>query len=257
MKELDKLLNIMDDLRSKCPWDKKQTIQSLKNLTIEEVYELTDAVESENFEDLKEELGDLLLHLIFYSKIASEKKEFNFKEVVNDLCDKLIYRHPHIYGDLVIKSEEEVKSIWENLKSKKTKKSILSGIPKKLPTILKALRAQDKASSVGFDWDSINSVKSKLKEEIYELNVEVNGKNRDKIEDEFGDVLFTLINYSRFLKIDPELSLKKSTEKFIGRFKILEEIIKNKKQKINQIDKNELEIIWEESKEIFHSNKMT
>ena len=257
MKELQRLLNIMDDLRSKCPWDRKQTIQSLKNLTIEEVYELTDAIESENFENLKEELGDLLLHIVFYSKIASEKNKFNFKDVVNDLCDKLIYRHPHIYGDLVVKTEEEVKLNWENLKSKKTKKSILSGIPKKLPTILKAQRAQDKASSVGFDWNSINSVKSKLEEEMKELSVEVNDKNRNKIEDEFGDVLFTLINYSRFLKIDPELSLKKSTEKFIGRFKILEEIIKRKKQKISQIDKNELEIIWEESKEIFQSNKMT
>ena len=257
MKELQRLLNIMDDLRSKCPWDRKQTIQSLKNLTIEEVYELTDAIESENFENLKEELGDLLLHIVFYSKIASEKKKFNFKDVVNDLCDKLIYRHPHIYGDLVVETEEEVKLNWENLKSKKTKKSILSGIPKKLPTILKAQRAQEKASSVGFDWNSINSVKSKLDEEMKELNVELNSKNRNKIEDEFGDVLFTLINYSRFLKIDPELSLKKSTEKFIGRFKILEEIIKRKKQKISQIDKNELEIIWEESKEIFQSNKMT
>ncbi|MBD41428.1 MAG: nucleoside triphosphate pyrophosphohydrolase [Flavobacteriaceae bacterium] len=257
MKELQNLLKIMDDLRSKCPWDKKQTIKSLKNLTIEEVYELTDAVESENFENLKEELGDLLLHIVFYSKIASEKKEFTFKDVVKDLCDKLIYRHPHIYGDLVLNSEEEVKLNWETLKSNRTKKSILSGIPKKLPTILKAQRAQDKASSVGFDWDSINSVKSKLKEEMKELNVEVNGKNRDKIEDEFGDVLFTLINYSRFLKIDPELSLKKSTEKFIGRFKILEEIIRNKKQQINKIDKEDLELIWEESKEIFNSNKMT
>tara|TARA_Y100000816_G_scaffold127865_1_gene90052 strand:+ start:2640 stop:3413 length:774 start_codon:yes stop_codon:yes gene_type:complete len=257
MKELQNLLKIMDDLRSKCPWDKKQTIKSLKNLTIEEVYELTDAVESENFENLKEELGDLLLHIVFYSKIASEKKEFTFKDVVKDLCDKLIYRHPHIYGDLVLNSEEEVKLNWETLKSNRTKKSILSGIPKKLPTILKAQRAQDKASSVGFDWDSINSVKSKLKEEMKELNVEVNGKNRDKIEDEFGDVLFTLINYSRFLKIDAELSLKKSTEKFIGRFKILEEIIRNKKQQINKIDKEDLELIWEESKEIFNSNKMT
>ncbi len=257
MKELQNLLNIMDDLRSKCPWDKKQTIQSLKNLTIEEVYELTDAIESENFENLKEELGDLLLHVVFYSKIASEKKKFTFNDVVKDLCDKLIYRHPHIYGDLVINSEEEVKLNWENLKSNKTKKSILSGIPKKLPTILKAQRAQDKASSVGFDWDSINSVKSKLQEEMKELNIEVKGKNRDKIEDEFGDVLFTLINYSRFLKIDPELSLKKSTEKFIGRFKILEKIIRKKQQQINQIDKDELELIWEESKEIFNSNKMT
>ena len=257
MKELKSLLNIMDNLRSNCPWDKKQTIQSLKNLTIEEVYELADAIESEDFENLKEEPGDLFLHIVFYSKIASEKNKFNFKDVVNDLCAKLIYRHPHIYGDLVVQNEEEVKSNWENLKSKKTKKSILSGIPKKLPTILKAQRAQDKASSVGFDWNSINSVKSKLKEEMKELDAEVSGKNRGKIEDEFGDVLFTLINYSRFLKIDPELSLKKSTEKFIGRFKILEKIIKGKKQNISQIDKNELEIIWEESKEIFQSNKIT
>ena len=192
MKEIRRLLNIMDDLRTKCPWDKKQTTQSLKNLTIEEVYELTEAVETGNFENLKEELGDLLLHIVFYSKIASEKKKFNFMDVVNDLCDKLIYRHPHIYGDLVVKNEEEVKLNWENLKSKKTKKSILSGIPKKLPPILKAQRAQDK-----------------------------------------------------------------STEKFIGRFKILEEIIRNKKQKISHLDKNELEIIWEESKEIFKSNKKT
>ncbi|MBH43735.1 MAG: nucleoside triphosphate pyrophosphohydrolase [Rickettsiales bacterium] len=257
MKELEKLLNIMDDLRSKCPWDKKQTIDTLKNLTIEEAYELSDAIENKNFKNLKEELGDLLLHIVFYSKIASEKKEFNFKDVVNSLCDKLIYRHPHIYGNLVVNNEREVKLNWEKLKSNKTKKSILSGLPKKLPTILKAQRAQDKASSMGFDWDSISSVKSKLTEEMEELNIEINSKNRNKIKDEFGDVLFTLINYSRFLKIDPEESLKKSTEKFIGRFKILEKIIRKKKQKIEKLSKNELGIIWEESKKIFLSNKMT
>ena len=166
MKELEKLLKIMDDLRSKCPWDKKQTLGSLKNLTIEETFELTEAIENKNFKNIKEELGDLLLHIVFYSKIASEKNEFDFKDVVNHLCDKLIYRHPHIYGSLVVDTEEEVKLNWENLKSKKTKKSILSGIPQKLPIILKALRAQDKASSLGFDWDSIGSVKSKLEEEI-------------------------------------------------------------------------------------------
>lgn len=257
MKELEKLLNIMDDLRSKCPWDKKQTIDTLKNLTIEEAYELSDAIENKNYKNLKEELGDLLLHIVFYSKIASEKKEFNFKDVVNSLCDKLIYRHPHIYGNLVVNNEREVKLNWEKLKSNKTKKSILSGLPKKLPTILKAQRAQDKASSMGFDWDSISSVKSKLTEEMEELNIEINSKNRNKIKDEFGDVLFTLINYSRFLKIDPEESLKKSTEKFIGRFKILEKIIRKKKQKIEKLSKNELGIIWEESKKIFLSNKMT
>ena len=256
MKELEKLLKIMDDLRSKCPWDKKQTLSSLKNLTIEETYELTEAIENKNFKNIKEELGDLLLHIVFYSKIASEKNEFDFKDVVNHLCDKLIYRHPHIYGSLVVHTEEEVKLNWENLKSKKTKKSILSGIPQKLPIILKALRAQDKASSLGFDWDSIRSVKSKLEEEIDELNIEINKTNKQKIEDEFGDVMFTLINYSRFLKIDPENSLKKSTNKFIGRFKILEKIVKRKKQKINQLDNKELNMLWNESKKIYDSNEI-
>ena len=256
MKELEKLLKIMDDLRSKCPWDKKQTLGSLKNLTIEETYELTEAIENKNFNNIKEELGDLLLHIVFYSKIASEKNEFDFKDVVINLCDKLIYRHPHIYGSLLVNSEEEVKLNWENLKSKKTKKSILSGIPQKLPIILKALRAQDKASSLGFDWDSIRSVKSKLEEEIDELNIEINKTNKQKIEDEFGDVMFTLINYSRFLKIDPENSLKKSTNKFIGRFKILEKIVKRKKQKINQLDNKELNMLWNESKKIYDSNKI-
>tara|TARA_A100001011_G_scaffold286321_1_gene296983 strand:- start:1 stop:774 length:774 start_codon:yes stop_codon:yes gene_type:complete len=256
MKELEKLLKIMDDLRSKCPWDKKQTLGSLKNLTIEETYELTEAIENKNFNNIKEELGDLLLHIVFYSKIASEKNEFDFKDVVINLCDKLIYRHPHIYGSLLVNSEEEVKLNWENLKSKKTKKSILSGIPEKLPIILKALRAQQKASSLGFDWDSIRSVKSKLDEEIDELNIEINKINKQKIEDEFGDVMFTLINYSRFLKIDPENSLKKSTNKFIGRFKILEKIVKRKKQKINQLDTNELNILWNESKKIYDSNEI-
>ena len=256
MKELEKLLKIMDDLRSKCPWDKKQTIDSLKNLTIEETYELTEAIENKSFKNMKEELGDLLLHIIFYSKIASEKNEFDFKDVINNLCDKLIYRHPHIYGSLVVNSVEEVKLNWENLKSKKTKKSVLSGIPEKLPIILKALRAQDKASSLGFDWDSICSVKSKLEEEIDELNIEIHKTNKQNIEDEFGDVMFTLINYSRFLKIDPENSLKKSTNKFIGRFKILEKIVKRKKQRINQLDTNELNKLWKKSKKIYDSNEV-
>ena len=256
MKELEKLLKIMDDLRSKCPWDKKQTLSSLKNLTIEETYELTEAIENKNFKNIKEELGDLLLHIVFYSKIASEKNEFDFKDVVINLCDKLIYRHPHIYGSLVVNSEEEVKLNWENLKSKKTKKSVLSGIPQKMPIILKALRAQDKASSLGFDWDSIHSVKSKLEEEIDELNIEINKTDKQKIEDEFGDVMFTLINYSRFLKIDAENSLKKSTNKFIGRFKILEKIVKRKKQKINQLNTNDLNMLWNESKKIYDSNEI-
>lgn len=256
MKELENLLKIMDDLRSKCPWDKKQTIDSLKKLTIEETYELTEAIENKSFKNMKEELGDLLLHIIFYSKIASEKNEFDFKDVINNLCDKLIYRHPHIYGSLVVNNEEEVKLNWENLKSKKTKKGILSGIPEKLPIILKALRVQDKASSLGFDWDSIHSVKSKLEEEMNELDIEIHKTNKQKIEDEFGDVMFTLINYSRFLKIDPENSLKKSTNKFIGRFKILEKMVKRKKQTINELDTNELNMLWKKSKKKYDSNEM-
>ena len=241
--KIEKLIKIMYELREKCPWDKKQTIQSLRHLTIEEVYELSESIQNQNYDEIKKELGDLLLHIVFYSKIASENNKFSFDDVIEYICKKLVDRHPHIYGDMSLSSEADVKSNWEKTKLKEGRKSILSGVPKSLPTLIKSYRIQEKVSGIGFDWKLKKDVISKIKEEINELEVEVNN-NTSNIEDEFGDLLFSLINYSRFLKINPDDALNKTNEKFIKRFKKMENIIQNGSKKIEDLDLNELNHYW-------------
>lgn len=233
----------MDELREKCPWDKKQTIQSLRHLTIEEAYELSESIQNQNYDEIKKELGDLLLHIVFYSKIASENNKFSFDDVIEDICKKLVDRHPHIYGNLNVSSEDDVKSNWEKIKLKEGRKSILSGVPKSLPTLIKSYRIQEKVSGVGFDWKLKKDVISKIKEEINELEFEVNN-DTSNIEDEFGDLLFSLVNYSRFLKINPDDALNKTNEKFIKRFKKMENIIQNDEKKIDNLNLNELNHYW-------------
>lgn len=250
-----RLLNIMDDLRAKCPWDMKQTMQSLRHLTIEETYELTDAIFDNDLPEIKKELGDILLHIVFYAKIGSETKDsstslttgFDITDVINGICEKLIHRHPHIYGDVTVKDDEEVKANWEKLKLKEGKKSVLEGVPKSLPALIKAIRIQDKARGVGFDWDNPEQVWDKVNEELTELKVEVDAKS-DKIEDEFGDVLFSMINYARFLGINPEDALEKTNKKFIKRFQYLEtESAKDGKQ-IGEMTLEEMDVYWNRAK---------
>ena len=241
--KIEKLIKIMDELREKCPWDKKQTIQSLRHLTIEEVYELSESIQNQNYDEIKKELGDLLLHIVFYSKIASENNKFSFDDIIEDICKKLVDRHPHIYGDMSLSSEADVKSNWEKIKLKEGRKSILSGVPKSLPTLIKSYRIQEKVSGIGFDWKLKKDVISKIKEEINELEVEINN-DTNKIEDEFGDLLFSLINYSRFLKINADDALNKTNQKFIKRFKKMENIIQNGSKKIEDLDLNELNHYW-------------
>ena len=240
----------MDDLRLNCPWDKKQTLDSLKRLTVEETYELNDAIENKNFENIKEELGDLLLHIVFYSKIASEKNHFNFDDVVEKICEKLIERHPHVYGELKLRDEDEVKHNWEMIKKQKTNKSLLSGVPKTLPPISKAYRVQEKVSSIGFDWKKSEFVIEKIFEEFNEFQSAISSKNKNDINDEFGDILFSLINYARHNNIDPEQSLNSSTEKFKKRFNILEKIVESNGVEINDISEKKLNDFWEKSKKI-------
>ena len=252
-----RLLNIMDDLRAKCPWDMKQTMQSLRHLTIEETYELTDAIFDNDLPEIKKELGDILLHIVFYAKIGSETKDsstslttgFDITDVINGICEKLIHRHPHIYGDVTVKDEEEVKANWEKLKLKEGKKSVLEGVPKSLPALIKAIRIQDKARGVGFDWDNPEQVWDKVNEELAELKVEVDAKS-SKIEDEFGDVLFSMINYARFLGINPEDALEKTNKKFIKRFQYLEtESAKDGKQ-MGEMTLEEMDVYWNRAKTI-------
>ena len=234
-----RLIEIMDKLRVECPWDKKQTIASLRYLTIEEVYELSDAILDENFEEIKKDLGDLLLHIVFYSRIASEKKAFDISDVLNTISDKLIHRHPHIYSDVKVKDEKEVKVNWEKLKLKEGKKSVLEGVPKSLPAIVKAYRIQEKVRGIGFDWQNKNQVWDKVIEEIKELKFEEK-KSSNKIEDEFGDVLFSLVNYSRFISVNPEDALEKTNKKFIKRFQFLEEKIKNDGRELSDLSFDEM-----------------
>ena len=242
-----RLLTIMDQLREKCPWDKKQTIESLRYLTIEETYELADAIIEQNMDDIKGELGDLMLHLVFYAKIASEKKAFDIEDVLNTVCDKLIERHPHIYGDEQVFSDEDVKKNWEKIKLQKGRKSVLDGVPNSLPSMVKATRIQEKARGVGFDWDNKNQVFEKVNEEIQELKAEVDN-NSNKIEDEFGDVLFSIINYARFIGVDPESALEKTNKKFIKRFKFMEASSKEDGKSISEMTLLEMEEYWERSK---------
>lgn len=247
-----RLLNIMDELREKCPWDKKQTLESLSYLTIEETYELIDAILDKDMDQIKGELGDLLLHIVFYSKIASETNDFTIDDVIDTVCDKLIERHPHIYGDVKVQNEEEVKANWEKIKLKKGKKSVLEGVPKSLPSMVKATRIQEKARGVGFDWDNKDQVFEKVKEEFSELHYEISQKdNQTKIEKEFGDVLFSMINYARFIGVDPESALERTNKKFIGRFTYLEEEVKKRNLDLSKMSLEEMDEIWNESKTIY------
>jgi XTP/dITP diphosphohydrolase len=246
-----RLLIIMDELREGCPWDRKQTLESLRHLTIEETYELGDAIIEEDLGEIKGELGDLFLHLVFYSKIGDEKSAFDVADVLNQVCEKLIHRHPHIYGDVKVTDEEEVKRNWEQLKLKEKsdkKKTILSGVPKSLPAMVKATRIQDKAKGAGFDWDNKDQVFEKLQEEIQELKQELEKNDQEKMESEFGDVLFSMINYARFLNIDPELALERTNKKFIKRFNYLEEKANSQERNLNDMSLEEMEAIWQNAK---------
>tara|TARA_B100001778_G_C18580496_1_gene627161 strand:- start:739 stop:1539 length:801 start_codon:yes stop_codon:yes gene_type:complete len=248
----DRLINIMDELREKCPWDKKQTMESLRYLTIEELYELSDAILDGNMDEIKKELGDILLHIVFYAKIASEKNKFNITDVINGICEKLIYRHPHIYGDKKVNDEFEVKRNWEKLKMKEGKNSVLEGVPNSLPAIVKSYRIQEKVRGIGFDWDNTDQVWGKVKEEIIELKEEVKNGDLDKIESEFGDVLFALINYSRFIGINPENALEKTNKRFINRFQIMERLIKSKNLDLSEMKLKEMDEFWEKAKKIYN-----
>jgi len=248
IKAFDRLLTIMDELREQCPWDKKQTMESLRHLTIEETYELGDAILENDLQEVKNELGDVLLHIVFYAKIGSETNDFDVADVCNSICDKLISRHPHIYGDVVVADEEEVKQNWENLKLKEGKKSVLEGVPKSLPALVKANRIQDKVAGVGFDWEEPEQVFEKLQEELGELQHEVSEGNKTKIEAEFGDVLFSMINYARFLKVDPENALERTNKKFIKRFQYLEAKAKEMGKSMKEMTLAEMDVYWEEAK---------
>ncbi|UZO80469.1 nucleoside triphosphate pyrophosphohydrolase [Aquimarina sp. ERC-38] len=250
LEAFDRLLTIMDELREQCPWDEKQTMQSLRHLTIEETYELGDAILDNNKEEVKNELGDLLLHLVFYAKIGSETKDFDIADVANAICDKLIHRHPHIYGDVEVENEEQVKQNWEQLKLKEGKKSVLEGVPKSLPALVKASRIQDKVAGVGFDWEASHQVLDKVKEELEELQEEVKNNDKDAIEAEFGDVLFSMINYARFLKINPEDALERTNKKFIKRFQYLESKAKGNQKSLKDMTLAEMDVYWEEAKRL-------
>ncbi|RDK85514.1 XTP/dITP diphosphohydrolase [Marinirhabdus gelatinilytica] len=246
----DRLLTIMDELREQCPWDRKQTMQTLRHLTIEETYELGDAILENNLDEVKKELGDLLLHIVFYAKIGSEKDSFDMADVAHEICDKLISRHPHIYGDVKVANEEEVKQNWENLKLKEGKKSVLEGVPRSLPAMVKANRIQDKVAGVGFDWEEPQQVFEKLQEELAELQHEVSENNAEKIEQEFGDVLFSMINYARFLKVDPESALERTNKKFINRFQYLEGKAKEMGKSLKDMTLAEMDVYWNEAKKL-------
>lgn len=242
-----RLLDIMDDLREKCPWDKKQTLDSLRHLTIEETYELSDAILKNDLTELKGEIGDIMLHMVFYSKIASEQKAFDITDVLTAISDKLVHRHPHIYGDVEATTEEEVKSNWEKLKLKEGKNSVLSGVPQSLPALVKASRIQEKVKGIGFDWDNKEQVWEKIVEELNELKTEVD-MNSPKIEEEFGDVLFSIINYARFIGINPEDALEKTNRKFIKRFQTMEKLIDKSEFELGEMKLEEMDMFWEKAK---------
>lgn len=244
----NRLLEIMDDLREKCPWDRKQTIQTLRQQTIEELYELADAITDQDWKAIKEELGDLLLHIVFYAKIGKEQQQFTIDDVINGICEKLIYRHPHIYGDVKVENEEQVKQNWEKLKLKEGKTSVLSGVPVSLPALVKAMRLQSKAKQVGFEWDNIDQVWEKVKEEMEELHEVVQQGQADAIEDEFGDVLFSLVNYSRFLKVDAENALERTNKKFIRRFQHMEQMAAAQGRTLDEMSLTEMDGLWNEVK---------
>jgi XTP/dITP diphosphohydrolase len=240
----------MDELRAQCPWDKKQTMQTLRHLTIEETYELGDAILENDLEEVKKELGDLLLHIVFYAKIGSETQDFDMADVCNDICEKLINRHPHIYGDVKVENEEQVKQNWEAIKLREGKKSVLEGVPNSLPALVKANRVQDKVAGVGFDWEKPEQVFLKVQEELRELQEEVSKSDANRIESEFGDVLFSMINYARFLKVDPENALERTNKKFIKRFQYLERKADENGKSLKDMTLAEMDIFWEEAKKI-------
>ena len=248
LKAFERLLTIMDELREQCPWDKKQTMETLRHLTIEETYELGDAILDNDLEEVKKELGDVLLHIVFYSKIGSETNDFDIADVCNTICDKLISRHPHIYGDVKVQNEEDVKRNWENLKLKEGKKSVLEGVPQSLPALVKANRIQEKVAGVGFDWEQPNQVWEKVQEELMEFKEEVENGNQEAIESEFGDVMFSMVNYARFLKINPENALERTNKKFSKRFMYLEQKAKEINKPLKDMTLAEMDVFWEEAK---------
>ncbi len=244
-----RLLDIMDTLRAECPWDKKQTLESLRHLTIEETYELADAIEENDLQEIKKELGDLMLHMVFYSKIGSEKGAFDAADVLNAVCDKLIHRHPHIYGDVEAATEEEVKANWEAIKLKeKGTQSVLQGVPRGLPALVKAIRIGDKARGAGFDWDQPQDVWDKIKEELGEFENAQKSGNQEEIESELGDVLFSIVNFARLSNLDPELALERTNKKFIYRFTYMEKKAREKGKSLNEMTLPEMELLWNEAK---------
>jgi XTP/dITP diphosphohydrolase len=251
----ERLLTIMDDLREKCPWDKKQTFETLRTLTIEETYELADAIATNDLKALEGEIGDLFLHLVFYCKLGDEVKAFTVESVLNAICEKLIFRHPHIYGNVEVANEEEVKANWEKLKLKEGKKSVLEGVPNSLPALVKAMRIQEKVRGVGFDWDEKSQVWDKVKEELQELREAEESKNQDEIESEFGDVLFALINYARFIGVNPENALEKTNLKFKRRFTTMEDFIHDDKKDIGEMKLEELDKYWDKAKALEREKK--
>lgn len=249
LQAFNRLLDIMDDLRSQCPWDQKQTFETLRQLTIEETYELGDAILNNDLDEIKKELGDLLLHIVFYSKIGSETNHFDIADVANSISEKLIHRHPHIYGDVKVDSADDVKTNWENLKLKEGKKSVLEGVPNSLPAMVKAYRMQEKVASVGFDWPTKEAVWAKVEEEIQEFKEEVKVKS-DKMEAELGDVFFTLINYARFINISPENALERTNKEFIRRFQFIENEARKIDKKLTDMSLEEMDVFWNEAKKL-------
>ena len=250
LQAFDRLLTIMDELREQCPWDRKQTMESLRHLTIEETYELGDAILDNDLDEVKKELGDLLLHIVFYAKIGSETNDFDIADVAHGICEKLINRHPHIYGDVDVEDEDEVKRNWENIKLKEGKRSVLQGVPNSLPALVKANRIQEKVAGVGFDWEQPEQVFEKLQEELGELQEEIKVADTDKIENEFGDVLFSMVNYARFLGVNPENALERTNKKFIGRFQYLEKKSKELDKSLTEMTLAEMDVFWEEAKKV-------
>jgi XTP/dITP diphosphohydrolase len=245
----DRLVTIMDELREGCPWDRKQTIQSLRQLTLEEVYELTDSITDNNWKGIKEELGDLLLHIVFYARIGREEEQFTLDEMIHAICDKLVARHPHIYGDVSVENDEDVKRNWEKLKLKEGKKSVLAGVPKGLPALVKAMRLQEKAKQVGFEWENKEQVWEKVEEEMGEMKEAIGQNDPVKIEEEFGDVLFSLVNFARFLQVDAENALEITNKKFIARFTQMEQLAMGKGKNLNDMTLEEMDSIWNEIKQ--------
>jgi len=250
LQAFSRLLDIMDDLRRKCPWDKKQTLQSLRYLTIEETYELADAIIENDLQEIKKELGDLLLHIVFYAKIASETNHFDITDVINGICEKLIHRHPHIYSDTKAETEKEVKQNWEKLKLKEGRKSVLEGVPRSLPAMVKAIRIQEKVKAVGFDWENSQQVLDKVYEELDELQREIDNNDSEKTTQEFGDLLFSVINYARFLEVNPEDALEQTNRKFIKRFQYLEEKANQIQKPLSEMTLTEMDVYWNQAKEI-------